>query len=470
LILVLIGEFRYAPHLRAPTTWTANVTTQPRLILVDDNIRDVGGHYFELATLLLEGAQKLGYQPVLATNSRFDEPHAFNPTWKLHQVFHTRRLVRWSLGVDGNSQFQRDLSGNPVGVRGLQKLLAMKADYFVAPAKRPQKMLQQWSDDLCQLLAKIKPTPHDCLLVNTADDFSMLALANAMQRAQLPAMRIDVIFHFALYDGEQPDRKNRLDQIGRQIRTAIKLLHPHQVHLHATTDTLASQLRESECGTRVTSIPYPTRKRKVTAAFAGPLKAVLAGLPRAEKGKDAIANLLAGIEKTLLKDGRFRMSMQMPKDRWQSMIPKSLHPAFEAAVKGEANGPLEVLTANLSTADYHHWLDTANVGLFLYEPARYIARCSGVLLEMLVRGVPVIVPDHCWLADQVRIAGGHRSIGLIYQDRAEIPDLMQQLAQHRATIQQRASEYAQTITQRHDSQNTLREMGLKSVNVQHQAA
>ncbi len=35
---------------------------RPRMILVDDNIRDIGGHYYELATLLLTGAEQLGFQ------------------------------------------------------------------------------------------------------------------------------------------------------------------------------------------------------------------------------------------------------------------------------------------------------------------------------------------------------------------------------------------------------------------------
>ncbi len=37
----------------------------------------------------------------------------------------------------------------------------------------------------------------------------------------------------------------------------------------------------------------------------------------------------------------------------------------------------------------------------LYDPTRYYARCSGVLLEMLCAGVPVLVPAGGWLADQI---------------------------------------------------------------------
>ena len=151
------------------------------------------------------------------------------------------------------------------------------------------------------------------------------------------------------------------------------------------------------------------------------------------------------------------------------MIPKSLHRCYQRATAGDSSGPLEVMTSNLSTEAYHAWLDRADLGLFLYDPNRYVARCSGVLLEMFARGVPVIVPDRCWLADQVRLAGGHRSIGFIYQNRNEIPDLMQQFAEHRDEIQSRSAQYASTIAKRHDGRNTLMEMGLRPTGQRRQA-
>jgi hypothetical protein len=320
-------------------------------------------------------------------------------------------------------------------------------------------MLRQWSSDLVELLDRIRPSFADVLLVNTGDDFAMLALAAAMNKVDCPPMRIDVIFHFAIYDSAQRDIRKRLKQFGRQINGCVKLLHPHQVKLHATTDSLAKQIRQADVRA-VTSIPYPTRACKIRAGEGQPLKAVLAGLPRREKGRDGILDLLTAIEKPLLKSNRFQISMQMPPTGWQAMVPKSLHRAFQDATQGTRTGCLEVMTANLSTNQYHHWLDTADVGLFLYKPERYVARCSGVLLEMMARGVPVIVPDRCWLADQVRAAGGHRSIGFIYQSAAEIPALLNQFASRREELNERAGKHASVIATRHRPTNTLRVMGL----------
>jgi hypothetical protein len=447
----------------------AHPASQPRIILVDDNIRTIGGHFFELAYLLLKGAQAMGYRPVMATHASFAEASAVPRGWTVMPTFGVRRMVRWSMGVDGKSNDRRSFDGRPVNETLLAHWRCRLSDALHPPAKRPSVMATRYREDLCGLLQRLRPTSDDVLLINTADDFAMLAVADAVSRLKLPPMRIDALFHFALVDSTTLNPEKRLKTIGQQLSASLARMRPHDVHLHATTESLASQLRRTDLGHVVDAIPYPTRTRKVTpSAHGGAIKVVLAGLPRAEKGRDAIAEVLSGIESSLLKPGIVQLSMQMPPERWESMVPPSLHRNYQHAVdateRGEpATGPLEIMTANLSTEVYHRWLDSADLGLFLYDADRYVARCSGVLLEMMARGVPVIVPDQCWLADQVRLAGGHRSIGLIYQHRSEIPELMRQFVQQRAAIEDRAVAHATTIATRHNAKNTLATMGLRTI-------
>jgi hypothetical protein len=46
----------------------------------------------------------------------------------------------------------------------------------------------------------------------------------------------------------------------------------------------------------------------------------------------------------------------------------------------------------------------SDIGLLLYEEHSYYARCSGVLVELLTAGIPVIVKAGCWMADQLASA------------------------------------------------------------------
>ena len=55
----------------------------------------------------------------------------------------------------------------------------------------------------------------------------------------------------------------------------------------------------------------------------------------------------------------------------------------------------------LSTDAYLDLVRSSHIGLMLYDAEQYYVRCSGVMVEMLKAGVPVIVPAGCWMADQI---------------------------------------------------------------------
>ena len=440
-----------------------------RVIFVDDNVDCVGGHYYELAALLMQATHQSGAQPILISHAEMTVPSNRRSSHLILPTFQSRRMVRWSLGEDGRSKLVRDLDGNPQGGRWIERLQQKLTDSLESPKKRPQAMIEQWSSDFCGAIRQIQPTNQDTIVINTGDDFVLLALANALKRNPLPGVRIDVIFHFSL--GDQHN-SIRLRRIGEQVRSAIASIGPERLFLHATTKPLVKQWKGTGLAKHVSEIPYPSRSRSIRPILDSPaaIKAVLAGAPRAEKGREAFVNLLAEIHHSHLKNDRFQVSLQIPENRANSMIPKCLQSAYQQALQGKSDGVLEVMPENLSTNAYHDWLDTGDLGLFLYDPKRYAVRCSGVLLEMLARGVPVIVPDRCWLADEVRRAGGHRSIGFIYQDRSEIPDLMRQFADHQVAISNRAIAYAKTVQARHCAINTLKVMGILAAASSRQAA
>jgi hypothetical protein len=70
-------------------------------------------------------------------------------------------------------------------------------------------------------------------------------------------------------------------------------------------------------------------------------------------------------------------------------------------VREETDAPIVAVKHPLPDGDYHELLRRSHVGLFLYDSQRYHSRCSGILVEMLSAGVPVIVPAGCWLSEQI---------------------------------------------------------------------
>jgi glycosyltransferase involved in cell wall biosynthesis len=452
-----------------------------RILFIDENVRGSGGHYLELAQLLMDGACELGYVPTLAASDSFapDQAPELGNGSRIDQTYsclQTRRMNFWSLGVDGNSRVERNVQGKAAGADRLAKCWQRARDPLSRRQRNPQRMIRQWSEDCLSLLGQWAPTKNDQIVVNTADDFVLLGLANALQQyCTDEPLNIKALFHFAVFESNAISRRARA--FGRQVNAAVAASRPHRVSLFATTESLAEQL--AAVGVDVKPVPYPTRWREPVAQRGnGPLKILMAGMPRAEKGRDDVPKLLSSIYNPFLSEGQFQVSLQVrPKD-WKRMIPSELHQAYRASVESDwiddgqsksntsAGGhPLEIVSSDLPGDEYHQWLGTADVGLFLYDPVRYVARCSGVLLEMMVAGVPVIVPNNCWLDDQLEMAGGDGSVGFRYQSIDQIPALLKRIRGDYAGLRKRASRYANVMAMRHTGANTLRPMGARPLGV-----
>lgn len=457
----------------------SDLPTSPRILFVDDNIRDLGGHYLELASLLAEGASTLGYAPSLATNACFslgtlNSLDTVKSTDQSEQSdsrlnglpttghFDVRRMEIWSLGVDGASQTERDLDGRSLSDRFTARLQQAFLDRLSRPNRTPWKMLDAWSSGLTRALNEFRPADGDRIVINTGGDFQILALARALRQFETShAIEVHFIFHFAVFDDHVTDRATLF---GKQVARAVQACSPHRIHLHATTLPLAHQL--AEVGIPATAIPYPTRSSKEWPRSGNQnirKRIVLAGIPRAEKGRDAIHTLLETLRKNHLAPGPFQCSMQMPGKRWKRMVPQPLHDDYHRSLRApSSDNPLEIQTGNLSSETYHAWLNSADVGLFLYDPKRYVARCSGVLLEFMIRGVPVIVPDQCWLADFVNQHSASGPIGFVYQAHEAIPALLDRMLEEETEIRQRCVTVSRTIAQQHSGASTLIQMGIRS--------
>lgn len=439
-----------------------------RLLLIDDNVRLVGGHFFELMSLVAEAGRRGGYEVHAAVHQSFDDHDQVHPGVTVHPVFETRRLVRWSLGVDGISRLPRDLDGNSIG-KPLRRLRSDLHDFFRLPSKRPRHALRIWQSNLGSWLTSMSANHADRVVFNTADDFCLLALAGVLMDFRRDPLLISAIVHFALVDRQTKRPTRMLDRIGQQLRGAYQEIEnrgaaAHRISLFATTQSLTEQYRATRCGFPVQAVDYPTRRIDLPHRPAGaPIRCVLAGLPRAEKGRDLIAGYLKSIE-YLLRSGEFLIAAQMPADQWQSIIPRSMHSHVE--LDGVSIGPpevetfIEIRTGGLGMQQYHQWLDQADLGIFLYDPDRYEARASGVLLELMVRGAAVIVPDRCHMAQEVMRYGGDGVCGWIYQHHDEVASLMLKFARDRVRVSAACQNIAARVANNHDATTLLARMNL----------
>ena len=112
--------------------------------MIDDNIRDSSGHYLELAHLLGSAAKARGFQTILATHKQFLPDSETEALCKVYPLFDTPSMLHWSLGIDGISQFARNLNGRIQNRSFGERFLSCWQDVFCKRSRRPSEMIMNW--------------------------------------------------------------------------------------------------------------------------------------------------------------------------------------------------------------------------------------------------------------------------------------------------------------------------------------
>jgi glycosyltransferase involved in cell wall biosynthesis len=242
---------------------------------------------------------------------------------------------------------------------------------------------------VAQLLSRLKLGPVDQVFLAAASELDLIGLADFLYSADLPNVDWHVQFHFDFGDSE-----DQQVEIRRRLLDAREKLQQHRVFMYTTTPELAKIYNTLDVG-RFHPLPYPLHENflrpPVHRDDQWPRRILCAGDTRPEKGLHHLAPITDQLL-DLLRDGQIQFVVQVDRanaEHWQS-VAERLPP-----------GSFQLVPHPLSTADYCELVRGSHIGLLLYDPASYVHRRAGILCEFLVSGVPVVVPDHCWLAGQL---------------------------------------------------------------------
>jgi glycosyltransferase involved in cell wall biosynthesis len=132
---------------------------------------------------------------------------------------------------------------------------------------------------------------------------------------------------------------------------------------------------------------------------------VYLGDARTEKGYVRLPSVAYAL-KDGLAAGNVRMIIQS-----NFNVPRG-EPGIAAARDFLSTAPnVAILRHSISELEYNGYLFSADLILLPYQADRYISRTSGILAEAICAGVPAVVPQGTWLADQVRRHGA----GVIFE-------------------------------------------------------
>ena len=361
-----------------------------KFVLIDHSMKDLGGHYYTYASCVLPAAERAGLQPVLAMHQEFRDFAALPPTWQSHAVFRHKSYSQRTLEAgSANGVFSSWWS------KARRKWRARERLRYAA----------SFAEDCATLLAKVPLSDGDQVFFASASELDLEGLAMFLQSAPSKYRRVQwhLQFHLGIFEGRDPDyaEQQASREFMREIfQHALRRIPEHQVHMYCTTRELTAQYQFLDVAPFQT-LPYPVHPLFLLPAppkTAGDsVRIACLGHSRREKGYRELPIVVRKLWNDYLSKGRAQLVMQTRR--------RDLRRALDSAVADlgthGATPPVVYAPFPLDLERYAELVRSSDIGLLLYDSTRYYARCSGVLLEMLSAGVPVIVPGGCWLSEQI---------------------------------------------------------------------
>jgi hypothetical protein len=369
-----------------------------KFVLVDHSLKDLGGHYYTYASCVLAAAERAGFQPMLATHRDFHEFDALPRTWTAHAVFRDK----------SHSHRMLDAAAPPRGILA-QWWERMRS---VRRAREGLRIATGFAADCVSLFERVTLRPGDHVFLATASELDLDGLTRFLQSASPDYRDVDwhLQFHLGVFEGREPDypaQSTRRQAMRTAFAQALQRVPEHRIRLYCTTEQLTTQFQALDVA-RFETLTYPVHPlfhrtdsdnaRAVAGTHsARPARIACLGHSRREKGYKELPIIIRDLWKDYLGQGRAQLVMQTRR--------RDLRRALDAAVRQQggaaAASPITYAPFPLDLERYAHLVRDTDIGLMLYDGTRYYARCSGVLLEMLCAGVPVIVPGGSWLSEQI---------------------------------------------------------------------
>ena len=353
-------------------------------------MKDLGGHYYTYASCVLPAAERAGLRPVLAMHRDFRDLGALPPSWQSHAIFRNKSY----------SQRYVD-AGSTRGIFG--GWWARTRSKW--RARERERLADSFAEDCATLLTKVALADGDHVFFASASEIDLEGLAKFLQAGPAQYRRIHwhLQFHLGIFEGRDPDyaeQSPRREFMREIFLHALARVPDHHIHLYCTTRELTAQYEYLDVAPFYT-LPYPVHPLfllpTAPKTSSDNVRIACLGHSRREKGYRELPIVVRKLWKDYLSKGRAQLVMQTRR--------RDLQRALDSTVSDlgahSATPPVVYAPFPLDLERYAELVRSTDIGLLLYDSTRYYSRCSGVLLEMLSAGVPVIVPGGCWLSEQI---------------------------------------------------------------------
>ncbi|MEQ1809419.1 MAG: glycosyltransferase [Terricaulis sp.] len=367
------------------------MSASPQFIILDQSLTNADGHHYDMGRRVAEAATTFGLAPRVAANRAFDTglpfdeapvDRWFSQTWvDAHQtktVQAARRVIE---------AFPRALQPMLLSTAGrVRQMLVSSNDTPTAPPP--------FGAEAVAYLQAQNTQAGDHALVHTLAGAELNALCEALSAADVHA-RVHIVLR---RDADEPVMSRGVPG-GYSALLARMAEHSRlssQLHLYTDTEALTSQHRALETRLTFQTLPIPIPPIMTDIADAprapGPLRLVYLGNARSEKGFQALPDAMQALRASGLPPTDLIAQANSNTSLTEDVIE-------DARRRLRAMNNVRLIATPLGSSDYARLLATADLILLPYNATDYRRRSSGILIEALAAGKPVVVPDESWLSD-----------------------------------------------------------------------
>jgi hypothetical protein len=418
----------------------------PKLIVVDQSLRDHDGHHCDYDQSVAQAAQAMSIQTIVVAHRECPATLALLfPSLRQH---FTRSWTEVHLGPAARV-IRKMLTPLRPEVRALAIATGSRARRLLPRSSQQvhtQPTLPSFGREVIELVDKEQLKSIDHVFIHTLAVAELHSLVEALTNysSELPTVHV-----LLRRDADEPAVQNGpwggIQTAFGKIRTN-ECLKAH-VRFYSDTHALCRQYEALSGGLPVRPLPIPHALSEVPAHTGprtpGPVCATYLGNARTEKGFHHLPDAIDALRASYTKTGRLRFVLQANANL-------SLEDAVISMARRRlaryASNQVKLLPHPLTITEFQARLVESDVILLPYNPECYRRRSSGILVQSIICGRPVIVPRGTWLADEAPAAAA-----IQFDGPAELPRAIAAAVERIDALQAAARSAAPEWRRRHDA-------------------
>lgn len=362
-----------------------------RFLILDQSLRDADGHHYEMSRHVALAAAALGLSPRVAAHRDFDTELPFGDT----------PVDPWFTQTWVDAHQSKAAQAVRRAIETLPPILRKPALEAAAAARKTLPRGDTatpppfFGAEVAAYLRQHNAGPRDHAFIHTLAGGELWSLCEAIERLDNAPHTHVVLRRDATEPVMNKGAPGGLGGLFARIAETPAL--QACLRLYTDTEALTAQHAALHPGVTVQTLPIPIPPIISEVADAprkpGSLRLVYLGNARTEKGFHALPAAMAALATRDVPPARLIA---------QANSAVSLNEAaIEAARRALRRAPdlVTLIETPLRSDAYDRLLAEADIVLLPYNPNDYRRRSSGILIQALAAGKPVVVPDRSWLAD-----------------------------------------------------------------------